>query len=69
MTGEKIKINLGKIELFIQLFQAVYAFQIGKKPDEKSQLRVLEINCQDGLTIRIIKTEPSNAALEKPTEN
>ncbi len=68
MTVEKISEELGKIEQFIQLFQATYTQELGQKPDEKSQLQVLGIDWQDGLTIRIKKTEQSSEALEKACE-
>lgn len=65
MTVEKISENLERIEQFIQLFQATYTQELGMEPDEKSQLQVLGIDWQDGLTIRIKKTEQSSAALER----
>ncbi len=68
MTVEKISEELGKIEQFIQLFQATYTQELGQKLDEKSQLQVLGIDWQDGLTIRIKKTEQSSEALEKACE-
>jgi hypothetical protein len=41
MNVEKISEELGRIEQFIQLFQACYTQTLGQKPDEKTQLQVL----------------------------
>lgn len=65
MNVEKISETLEKIEQFIQLFQATYTQELGMKPDEKTRLQVLGIDWQDGLTMRIKKTEPSSEALER----
>ena len=68
MNVEKISEELGKIEQFIQLFQACYTQTLGQKPDEKTELQILGIDWQDGLTMRIKKTEPSSEALERACE-
>jgi len=68
MTVEKISENLGKIENFIQLLQALYAQELGHLPNEDSQLQILGIDWQDGLTLRIKKTEHTSQALEKACE-
>lgn len=68
MTVEKISEELGKIEQFIQLFQACYAQTLGQKPDEKTQLQVLGIDWQDGLTMRVKKSEITTEAFEKTCE-
>jgi hypothetical protein len=39
------------------------------KPDEKAQLQVLGIDRQDGLTMRIKKTEPSSEDFKKSAKN
>jgi hypothetical protein len=53
---------------FIQLFHACYAQVLGKKPDEKTQLQVLGIDWQDGLTMRVRKSEITTEAFEKTCE-
>ena len=68
MNIAKISEELGKIEQFIQLFQAYYVQNLGQKPDEKTQLQVLGIDWQDGLTMRVKKSETTAEAFEKTCE-
>ena len=68
MTVEKISEELGKIEQFIQLLQACYIQTLGRRPDEQTQLQVLGIEWQDGLTMRVKNSEITSEVFEKTCE-
>lgn len=68
MTVEKISEELGKIEQFIKLLQATYTQVLKQKPDEKTELKILGIDWQDGLTVRVKNIENTSNAFEKTCE-